>query len=266
MTQEEIHTFNALYNNPEYGPDAAMEFYEGIKTALWARHRRATTETGYATEQKVGMIGGMLIADMSSLGNGVMGPVNMIGALTGNEYFTNPNSPAYVTNNYMQGVLSSGREYATDKLGGVGGFLYDATFSTIQSATTMLVGAGLGGGSGKLAQWTSLILMGNAAAENSLQQYMDMGVSPLDAVVLATIDGAIEIATEKAGVERIFKWLPDDKGLFLKLCKEAFSEMGEEGAGAIASDLVALLYRDVDGKTLWEREVDDLMRTENITA
>lgn len=198
--------------------------------------------------------GGYISAAPQAIGNAISG-------VTGNydNYIPiDTNSVGFDQAQYVMAV----RDEVTKNIqeNGGTGFLYGVGTSMLDNVVQMAVGAALMGGAGAVtgqgaraaiqsgmqsAATASLATMGLSAASQELVRLTEQGVSSDQAFALATVKGAVEIVTEKIGIDNFVANLgKKSTGNFVQqLVSMAAQQSAAEGGEEIIAE-VAGLYAD----------------------
>lgn len=229
MTDKEISIFNYLYATQ--GKEAAHEFYEYLRSDLYARDREASEAywAQYAKENPVGS-SAFSIATAPLKGLSYLGQTaDMIttGSIDKNAPY---NSFVYQNNAIRSQVAKSIEE--SGKWGPVGSFAYQTAMSMADFLTTTAIS----GGNGAL----SMLIMGSGAAADTTLAAKDRGLSDGQAFALGTIAGAAEAITERFSLESLLK--PDmSKTAIEYILKNTLTEATEEGASSLINTLADLI-------------------------
>lgn len=186
---------------------------------------------------------------------------NAIAGITGNYDNYVPidtNSEQFAMTRYVMDV----RDEVTKNIqeNGGTGFLYGVGMSMLDNVVQMAVGAALMGGAGAVAgqgaraaiqsgvqsaATASLATMGLSAASQELVRLTEQGVSSDQAFALATVKGAVEIVTEKIGIDNFVSNLgKKSTGNFVQqIVGMAAQQSAAEGGEEIIAE-VAGLYAD----------------------
>lgn len=198
--------------------------------------------------------GGYIASAPQAIGNAISG-------ITGNYDNYVPidvNSVGFDQAQYVMAV----RDEVTKNIqeNGGTGFLYGVGTSMLDNVVQMAVGAALMGGAGAVtgqgaraaiqsgmqsAATASLATMGLSAASQELVRLTEQGVSSDQAFALATVKGAVEIVTEKIGIDNFVANLgKKSTGNFVQqLVGMAAQQSAAEGGEEIIAE-VAGLYAD----------------------
>lgn len=198
--------------------------------------------------------GGYISAAPQAIGNAISG-------VTGNydNYIPiDTNSVGFDQAQYVMAV----RDEVTKNIqeNGGTGFLYGVGTSMLDNVVQMAVGAALMGGAGAVtgqgaraaiqsgmqsAATASLATMGLSAASQELVRLTEQGVSSDQAFALATVKGAVEIVTEKIGIDNFVANLgKKSTGNFVQqLVSMAAQQSAAEGGEEVLAE-VAGLYAD----------------------
>lgn len=160
---------------------------------------------------------------------------------------TNIYSPLYGASRASANIRSA----ASQDMGPIGKFVYDAGMSAMDSAVNMAASVGLVGaagfGTGAAAQGavanTMNFVMGSQVAADSVYEGIQNGKSNVDALIDGIVEGAIEGITEKYSVGDIIETMLSGKAAWRKVVR-AFAS---EGAEEIASNWLNRIY-DVTAK------------------
>lgn len=267
ILQEQTHTVNtntARLQAQGYDPKRIGQYIEQALNEQRADEESAAARQ-YADEKpgeaSIGtsfynlLSGGAYVASTPrAIGNAIAG-------ITGNYDNYVPidtNSEQFAMTRYVMDV----RDEVTKNIqeNGGTGFLYGVGMSMLDNVVQMAVGAALMGGAGAVtgqgaraaiqsgmqsAATASLATMGLSAASQELVRLTEQGVSSDQAFALATVKGAVEIVTEKIGIDNFVSNLgKKSTGNFVQqIVGMAAQQSAAEGGEEIIAE-VAGLYAD----------------------
>ena len=222
MTGDEIANFNYLYATR--GKDAAYEYIDYLTSDLNARQRESEEAywKQFAKESPVGSsVFSVVTSPLKGLSYiGQYADFASDGVIDQNEGY---NKFSY-SNSAIRNEVSSAIE---EKWGGVGSFAYQ----TGMSMADFLFNTGISGGNSAV----SLAIMGTGAAADTVVSAMDRGLESWQAFTLGTAAGAIEVVTEKIGIDALFDAAKLGKGAVGYILSNTFAEGAEEGLSNIAN-------------------------------
>lgn len=139
-----------------------------------------------------------------------------------------------------------------------GTFLYETGMSMLDNLVQMAVGAVLFSGAGSVAgaieaaSPVTLGTMGMSAATNEMIRLTDEGVASNQAMLLATTAGALEIVTEKIGLDNLVNNIgrAEAAGLMRTLLRQAAAEGGEEALAEVGNMAADCLVRMSDSEIM----------------
>ena len=252
MTDQEVAIFNYLYANA--GQRAAYSYVKSILTDLNARERAKNSEwwAKYAEESPIeASVFSVLTSPLKSISYvGQVGDYLDDGSIDQNEGY---NKFSHM-NSAIRNEVSENIE---EKWGGVGSFAYQ----TGMSMADFLFNTAITGGS----EAFSLAIMGTSAAADTVIASKDMGLSDDQAFLLGTAAGAIEVATEKIGIDALFdtKALSGSVGGYI--LQNLLAEGTEEGLSDIGNTLVELIDLALSGdESKIKREIYAIMQEQNV--
>ncbi len=219
MTEEEKNTFNYLVG--KYGIDAGHKytklkqhiFNERINKPKIEQFKKFGEE--HPIMASVASTAAMPFAGIQALAGGIEN--NIRGAL-GDEQLYDP----YDTIQMPQNIKNAMREGSKSNLGQVGSFIADVAYSIGDQLMTLPAG-GMG----------SLLLMSGNAAGAKYSTEAAKGVGHGKALFSGIMSGAIEMATEKIGIDNLFKLLGGKStNILLDIIKQSGTESIEEMASS----------------------------------
>lgn len=252
MTDDEISIFNYLYATQ--GSDVAYEYIDYLTSDLNARQRE-TQEAKWAEYAKKSPVASSVFSVIESPLKGL----SYIGQLT--DYIDDGKIDQNAGYNKFSYINSAIRDEVTKTVeanwGGVGSFAYQ----TGMSMGDFLFSTAVSGGNSAI----SLAIMGTGAAADTVIASKDMGLSDNQAFLLGTAAGAIEVATEKIGIDALFnvKALQGSAGKYI--LKNFLAEGLEEGfsnLGNTAAEVIDLILSGDESKI--KREIYAIMQEQNI--
>lgn len=256
MTDTERQIFNSIYKNE--GRAQALEFFDWLQTDLNARDRLNTEEAArvFARDNPV-------MASAASVMGKLITPLqvgfqvgHMIeGDLDQNAWY---NSPSYVSNTLRNTVSNEIRSDSGEGLA----WAYQAGMSVADNLAQMAVGGSWLYAGEEAAQSAInnvvLGLMGSSVFADSVVQGKDEGKSDFEIVFDATFRTAVEILTEKAGLDEVIKVSRD--GGWQSLMRAVFAEGAEEGVSNISNLVYDNIKEIVKGnESEIRQEVDRLV-------
>lgn len=243
----EVETYMKLYNSStEYGPAMALGYLDALGTQLTQRK----AEWKAAETQELVEHGGPLLnaamyatAIASQPAQMLAYPLQVWETLTGNG---DPNSDLYsslqLASNVKSAQLSKlGEVEWSNKLGTIGGQnvlqnLYGGATSALENAFRI----GVGGAGGALA------MAGAQSASNELRDLQQRGdVSDVAAVVQSALVGALEVGTEKIGLDKLLDTGTANVGKYLR--NAIASELGEEVVNSLGKEPIELIVAGIYG-------------------
>ena len=249
MTDDEIAIYNYLYATQS--PEVANEFLEDIHDDL-TRRQRVESEAywrNYAEESPVA-------SSVFSVITSPLKGLSYVGQVT--DYLDDGKIDQNEGYNKFSYSNSAIRDEVSKDMGEVGSFLYN----TGMSMGDFLFTTGITGGSSA----ASLAIMGTGAAADTVIASKDMGLSDNQAFILGTAAGAIEVATEKIGIDAMLdkKLLGESVGKYI--LKNVLAEGMEEGLSNIGNsvaELIDLALSDDESKI--KREIAAIMQEQGIS-
>ena len=227
MTEQDRSRFFYLYNNPEYGPDAALEYLEDIGY----RTKRPNTEDYQAAIAKavddsvLNSIALSVAAPLYGVKNSIASLNTLYDKATGRE--VNPYDPTFLygtMRDAIVGEVGSNIAEATDGAPRLfGQNIFQMGYNAVMSAAESALNVGAFGSAGTVA-------MGMGAFNSSYQQGLAAGKSDTDAFIDALVDGAIETGTEYFSVEAFLSDPTSPLGYFFR---NLFTEGAEEATGTL---------------------------------
>ncbi|MEG2421822.1 MAG: hypothetical protein RSB55_09725, partial [Oscillospiraceae bacterium] len=179
-------------------------------------------------------------------------------AVTGGYEQTDVNSPAFhaahLVNDSAQGIHTAAYEGAknatgSDTWGNIAAFAADTGLSIGQFASKLPLGP------------LALPLMGVSAGGMSTTDALERGANPNQALAEGTINGAVEILTEKLPVDDLFRIAKLAPRGAKEVLKNVLKQMGSEGTQEVISEIVDNLADSaiMGDKSEYERYVQSLM-------
>ena len=252
MTDDEIAIFNYLYATQ--GSDVAYEYIDYLTSDLNARQRE-TQEAKWAEYAKKSPVASSVFSVIESPLKGL----SYIGQLT--DYIDDGKIDQNAGYNKFSYINSAIRDEVTKTVeanwGGVGSFAYQ----TGMSMGDFLFSTAVSGGNSAI----SLAIMGTGAAADTVIASKDMGLSDNQAFLLGTAAGAIEVATEKIGIDALFdmKALKGSAGKYI--LQNFLAEGAEEGLSNIGNTIVEVVDLILSGdESKIKREIYAIMQEQNI--
>ena len=229
LNDEERAVYNYLYE--KYGHKKADNYITSIKPALLKRRASAIEEatTEFAKRDPVGAA----IADIISTPVNVDGFVNnALNTLVGDE--SDVNDTAYDISRTRTAVKKTLTENKSPFVSAV----INAGLSMGEMATALPTGP------------FAPYILGVSQASDSTYESLQRGANSREALVLSVANGAIEVVTEKIGLENLFKLskLPPVK--FGTVAKNVVKHAGIEGGEEFVSDI---LYNMADELIMGEK-------------
>lgn len=241
----EVETYNKLYNSSaEYGPAMALGYLDALGTQLTQRRADLqATETQELVEHGgSGLNTAMKLASVSAMiPTTIHYPLQIVETLTGkgdhNSWTTDASRARSDVNNAQLSEL--GEVEWANKLGTIGGqnvlqHLYGAGTTALET----LFGGAVGGPRGVLA------MFGAQSASNELRELQQRGdVSDVAAVVQSALVGALEVGTEKIGLDKLLDTGTANVGKYLR--NVIASELGEEVLNDLGSEGIDLMVAGI---------------------
>lgn len=245
LTDEEKQLFNSIYKNE--GKAQAWQYLEFLQRDLNLRDRIKTEAAArkFAEDQP-------FLSSLASVGAKMTAPVSLMRHVQ--DAFNNATVSTDGNAGVYQGMYSDNidqnqsyfrpsqtatairSEISTNLLneyGAEASRMYQGAMSVADNVAQML-------STGMTSEAAILAIMGSNVFVDSLVEMKDAGKSDGEAVNTAFVRSAIEVATEKIGLDEAFKFV---KGAGAKqLLKAALAEGGEEAVGNLAN----LLYDVAD--------------------
>ena len=252
MTDDEIKIFNYLYATQ--GSETAYEYIKYLTSDLNARQRETEQKkwAAYAKESPVGSsVFSVLTSPLKGLSYiGQVGDYMQDGSIDQNAGY---NKFSYINSAIREEVGKT----VEANWGGVGSFAYQ----TGMSMGDFLFSTAVSGGNSAL----SLAIMGTSAAADTVIAGKDLGLSDNQAFWLGTAAGAIEIATEKIGIDALLDVKALQGGAGKYILKNFLAEGLEEGLsdfGNTAAELIDLVLSGDESKI--KREIELIMQSQNV--
>ena len=252
MTEDEIKIFNYLYATK--GKDVAYEYIDYLTSDLNYREREAQ-EAKWEEYAKKDPVGSSVFSVIESPLKGLsyMGQFADYlddGKIDQNEGY---NKFSYINSSIRNEVT----ETVEKKWGEAGSFAYQ----TGMSMADFLFTSAISGGS----EAVSLAIMGASAAADTVVASKDMGLSDDQAFWLGTAAGAIEVATEKIGIDALFDIKALKGGAGKYILKNILAEGAEEGLSDVGNTLVELIDLALSGDdSKIKREIYAIMQEQNL--
>ena len=256
MTDTERQIFNSIYKNE--GRAQALEFFDWLQTDLNARDRLNTEEAArvFARDNPV-------MASAASVMGKLITPLQVgfqVGHMIEGDMDQNAwyNSPSYVSNTLRGQVTNDIRSDSGEGLA----WAYQAGMSVADNLAQMAVGGSWLYAGEEAAQSAInnvvLGLMGSSVFADSVVQGKDEGKSDFEIVFDATFRTAVEILTEKAGLDEVIK--VSREGGWESLMRAVFAEGAEEGVSNISNLVYDNMKEIVKGnESEIRQEVDRLV-------
>ena len=252
MEDDEIAIFNYLYATQ--GSETAYEYIKYLTSDLNAR-QRDTAEKKWAAYAKESPVGSSVFSVLTSPLKGLsyighVGDYMQDGTIDQNAGY---NKFSYI-NSAIRDEVSKTVEA---NWGGVGSFAYQ----TGMSMGDFLFSTAVSGGNSAF----SLAIMGTSAAADTVIAGKDLGLSDNQAFWLGTAAGAIEIATEKIGIDALLDVKALKGGAGKYILKNFLAEGLEEGLsdlGNTTAELIDLVLSGDESKI--KREIALIMQSENV--
>lgn len=252
MTDEELAIMTYLRNTQ--GEDAAQRYYNslGLSERLKKHYENAFYEFGAENP-----VGASVVSTWHNLANEVYAPIGIAKAkLSGQEI--DPDADYF-----KYGKLrDAARAGVMQDMGSTGQFVYQTLMSAVaDSGVNGLIGAATGGSSLVGAGLTGL-----SGFTDMTRQIKKRNGSDTQALVLGTIEGIAEVATEKMGFDRMADMLTNKVALRAALQKtlsSSMSEFGEESITTIINQAADLIYGIVSGEETEFTKLIDHYREES---
>ena len=252
MTDDEIKIFNYLYATK--GSETAYEYIKYLTSDLNARQRETAEKkwAAYAKESPVGSsVFSVLTSPLKGLSYiGQYGDYVQDGVIDQNEGY---NKFSYINSAIREEVGKT----VEANWGGVGSFAYQ----TGMSMGDFLFSTAVSGGNSAL----SLAIMGTGAAADTVIAGKDLGLSDNQAFVLGTAAGAIEIVTEKIGIDALLDTKALKGGAGKYILQNFLAEGLEEGLSDVLNTTAELIDLALSGdESKIKREIYLIMQEQNI--
>ena len=273
MTDDEVKMFTYLYNSDAAnGKELAMEYYNGIEDTLNQR-LRAAEQAQLAEDVKDPLkaaeysLLSVATQPFAAAANLAMNASDLItkGKIDAND----PRRTYAQEGNIVRSLVS---DEIKNSLGGEGSFLGDLAslgYEAAMSALDNVYGLGIGqkvssifGLTGNAASRATenivLGLMGTSSAASSIQSNLEAGMDTTSAITLGVGAGAIEVITEKIGMDNLFNSIWKGKTAWVSWAKQVLSEGSEEVLGSAMNDALGLTYDAITGesKSDFNREIN----------
>ena len=245
MTDEERRIYNAIYKKE--GSAKAMEFFDFLQKDLNLRNRIKTEAAAveFAKENPV----------MASAASSLMklaSPMTAIRQLA--DVFTEGEVDQNAPYNFTSWSAKTLRDTVMQDIRADKGEFWGWTYQVGMSVADNLLQMAATGGNQALV----LALMGSSVFADSIVEGKDAGKSEAEIIATATVRAAIEIATEKIGLDNIFKFA--EQGGLKNLLAAVLSEGGEEGISNIGNLFYDNLVEIFKGnESAIKQEVDQLI-------
>ena len=282
MTSDEVQMFNYLYNTQ--GAQAAQKYFEELTPDLEVRYNSALD-----AEEKQMLANDPGLAIFANAVGTAVQPLTSLMTLGQMAYDTvtgreiDPNSSTYrglgLTNRIRQqtGDLIIEAAGGQGTLGGdVAGFGWDLFNSIIDNKYGMAIGGAITKALGitDLAKANDTIskvtlgIMGTNSATSTTLQNLQLGMSQSEAIINGFTAGAIEVLTEKIGLDNLFDSMWQGKGSWVSWAKQVLAESGEEVLGNAMNDAFGLIYDRVTGTKIsdWRRQMNDYILNNGLGA
>lgn len=266
MTQDERSMFNYLYKND---PEQAMQYFDVIKESLNKRNAAAYNEElkQYLEENPASALtysavsvltkpfaaGSRLINEVVDM---IKNPGHQIDEWDAKYLYGN-------TPDLLRGAVSN---KITNDLGSEGwGLAYQGIMSALDNVYGMSIGGGLtkafgltGDIANKATELITLGIMGTDAATSTVINNMQSGMSQTDALVYGFSAGAIEVLTEKIGIDNMMNSIWKGKSAWVSWAKQVLSEGTEEAMSDVMNDVFGRVYDSLTGRdsSEWNREIN----------
>ena len=245
MTDEERRIYNAIYKKE--GSAKAMEFFDFLQKDLNLRNRIKTEAAAveFAKENPV----------MASAASSLMklaSPMTAIRQLA--DVFTEGEVDQNAPYNFTSWSAKTLRDTVMQDIRSDSGEFWGWTYQVGMSVADNLLQMAATGGNQALV----LALMGSSVFADSIVEGKDAGKSEAEIIATATVRAAIEVATEKIGLDNIFKFA--EQGGLKNLLAAVLSEGGEEGISNIGNLFYDNLVEIFKGnESAIKQEVDQLI-------
>ena len=246
MTDDEIATFNYLYATR--GSDEAYAYIDYLTSDLNARQRESEEAywRAFAKESPVG-------SSVFSVATSPLKGLSLIGQIA--DYTADgvyDENAGYNKFSYSNSAIRDEvSNIVEQKWGGVGSFTYQVGMSMAD----FLFNTAITGGNSAV----SLAIMGTGAAADTVIASKDRGLEDWQAFTLGTVAGAVEIVTEKIGLDALFDAAKLGKGAVGYLFSNIFSEGAEEGLSNLlnlAADMIV-----AGDKSEWQTAINNYIAT-----
>lgn len=251
MTDEERAAFN--YIAATQGQEGAQEFYDILIPALYARDREALTEAAASmTETTWGKIGSSALTVLGQLEQAREGGAAIIrgglGAITKEETLLR-NDPRLGMTAVSDGVRGNIAQDIAEKHGQAGAFVYQTGMSILDTLARLPLGQ------------AGLAIAGLSAASSTMDSAVQSGATSDQALALGAVAGAVEIVTEKMGLDSLFRIVDMPQATFkavlVNMLKQAGVEATEEGIAEIVNIAADVIYNADEGE--WAQSVSNYM-------
>lgn len=243
MTQEEINTYNYLYNVS--GKDAAERYLEYLEYDLNRRLQEANYGVMYDyASGNFGKAAGASIASiLTNLGSGI-GYLDVVGQkiaknATGSEkpidYNRRAQTGYYITQGAREGAMSDMSE--------TGKTIYNQAMSMADSLAVLGISV-LTGGAG------ATMLLGGSTATSTMHEAKKFGASDKQALALGFVAGAAETVMEKLPLDAVLNIGAGEgfKATVKNILKQGFTEATEEVLTTLANtvaDVIIMGDKDI---------------------
>lgn len=246
----------------KYGEDKVQELAESLswwenelKTTA-ARQKYSDVEDGFwpglwaSIEGRAYNAAGSVTGTLGQLQNLIIRPTGQYSTL-------DPNNLGNLPNVVGQTLTGAVAENIRGQEPTAGSEALAAIYKAGMSSADSLIRAYMGGG----VKGISRALIASSAFGNAMAEYSAQGASPMEAVLMSTVDAGLEVLTEEIPLDRIIKQAeiaPASLGKWLKeSAKSAVIEMGEEGTNFIGSAIAqSVILRD---KSEYNQSIAQLM-------
>lgn len=246
----------------KYGEDKVQKIAESLsrveneaKTNA-AREKYSDVEDGFwpglwaSIEGRAYNAAGSVTGTLGQLQNLIIRPTGQYSTL-------DPNNLGNLPNVVGQALTGAVAENIRGEKPTAGSEALAAIYKAGMSSADSLIRAYMGGG----VKGISRALIASSAFGNAMAEYSAQGASPMEAVLMSTVDAGLEVLTEEIPLDRIIKQAeiaPASLGQWLKeSAKSAVIEMGEEGTNFIGSAIAqSVILRD---KSEYNQNIAQLM-------
>ena len=239
MSDKEKALFNYIYNTQ--GGDAARQYYDLLVADLNARYNVAETQR-WAKEAKEHPLG----ASIASVAASPMKGLSLVGQtadmLSGKGIDTN--DPYNTFSNMPAAVRSQVAHDIERNYGKAGSFAYDTAMSMADNLWQMAITGGEPG------QNLMLAIMGSGAAADSVRAAKARGLSDGQAYALGLMNGVIEAATEKIGLDALYEGIRGGKTALRAILNSTLAEGSEEVLGTFLDDIADMIIAGADSERL----------------